>query len=191
MALVKEFVELHNGKVKVSSVAGEGSTFIITLPIRIQESELRQQLNLPLSSFEPSADADSYAQSILEKAPLADSEKDITKPIVLIVEDHEEIRDYILNILSPNYQVLETANGVAGVQLARETIPDLIISDIMMPEMDGNMLCLLLKQDERTSHIPIILLTAKAGQENRIQGLQVGADAYINKPFDERNFCFR
>jgi DNA-binding response OmpR family regulator len=107
------------------------------------------------------------------------------KPLILVVEDHEDLRAFIREALVPFYQVVEAPDGLAGLQIARSTIPDIIISDVMMPRMDGTQLCALLKQDELTSHIPLILLTAKASQDSRIEGLQTGADVYLSKPFNE------
>ncbi|NIM15492.1 MAG: response regulator, partial [Candidatus Aminicenantes bacterium] len=108
------------------------------------------------------------------------------KDIVLVVEDSVDMRQYIKNALEPQYNVEEAVDGREGIQKAQEIIPDLIISDIMMPEIDGYELCRVLKTDRTTSHVPIILLTAKAAEENIIQGLETGADDYITKPFNTR-----
>jgi DNA-binding response OmpR family regulator len=107
------------------------------------------------------------------------------------VEDNAEVRRYIKGALEPLYTVKEAVNGREGIDRAREIIPDLIISDIMMPEVDGCELCKTLKTDIKTSHVPIILLTAKASEENIIEGLETGADDYITKPFNTTILCTR
>ena len=114
--------------------------------------------------------------------PAAESDK---RPLVLIVEDHADVADYVAACVREQYQVMLARNGQAGIERALETIPDLIISDVMMPEKDGFEVVEALKNDERTSHIPIILLTAKADVESRIKGLRRGADAYLSKPFNQ------
>jgi CheY-like chemotaxis protein len=108
-----------------------------------------------------------------------------------VVEDSADVRDYIKGALEPLYRVVEAADGREGIQKAQEIIPDLIISDIMMPEKDGNELCRTLKNNVNTSHIPTILLTAKAAEENIIEGLETGADDYITKPFNTKILCAR
>ena len=113
-------------------------------------------------------------------------------PLILIVEDHADLRGFLRNELSANaYRVVDAKDGQAGYEEALHYIPDLIISDVMMPKMDGIQLCSLLKTDERTSHIPIILLTAKASRDSKVEGLETGADDYLTKPFEARELFSR
>jgi len=113
------------------------------------------------------------------------------KPIILIVEDNADLRKYICEFLEKDYAIRESGDGEMGYNAAMEIIPDLVISDIMMPKMDGIKLCRMLKQDVRTSHVPVILLTARAGTDSKIKGLETGADDYITKPFDARELFVR
>jgi YesN/AraC family two-component response regulator len=116
---------------------------------------------------------------------------DEDKYIVLVVEDNADVREFIKDSLGKDFQIEEASNGEMGIRKAEQIIPDLIISDIMMPKMDGNELTRILKNDEKTSHIPIILLTAKSEQESKLEGLETGADAYLTKPFDTKELQIR
>ena len=174
LALTKELIELQGGEIRVSSIAGEGSTFTIYLPLSTSK----------VSDPQPSSQA--------EITPLISaSGYDNTHPTLLLVEDNADVRLFIADQLRERYQLLEAENGKEGLEMACQHIPDLIISDVMMPEMDGNVLTQKLKTDERTSHIPVILLTAKASQKSKLEGLGTGADDYLTKPFDGEELLVR
>jgi signal transduction histidine kinase/DNA-binding response OmpR family regulator len=173
LALVKELVSLHNGKVSVKSTVGEGSTFTINLPI-ITKGHAVKARKVELEEKSPS----------LSKVPLPKKISHVQGKHILVVEDNDEVRQFIKLQLSEKYKVSEAVNGSEGTRMAKNIQPDLIISDVMMPNMDGYSLTQTLKTDILTSHIPIILLTAKAGQPDKNEGLSSGADAYLTKPYD-------
>ena len=185
MALAKELVELHKGKISVESKEGVGTTFAVYLPLGKEHLRKEEITDLGYSKkAEMASDV-----MISEESPiqLTDEKETVpveSQPVLLIVEDNADMRHYIRKTLSDQYQIIEAENGKTGVKMAGESIPDLIISDIMMPEMDGYKLCELIKTNETTSHIPVILLTAKADRESRLTGLETGADDYLSKPFD-------
>jgi DNA-binding response OmpR family regulator len=126
-----------------------------------------------------------------DPAPEIQDQTENWRPEVLLVEDHAEMRAYLRKHLSPHYQVLEASRGDEGLQQAREVVPDVIVSDIMMPGLDGCSLCRALKSDPETDFIPVILLTAKSGLESRLEGLEGGADDYISKPFEPAELLLR
>ena len=189
LALTKELVELHHGTITVTSEPGKGTEFIVRFPLgkdHLKEDEVVEETAV-LKEQAPKVDA-----ALLSGEPKAGVEMtDGNGPIVLVVEDNIDVRAYIRRYLVPTYQVVEARDGAEGVEKAKESIPDLIISDVMMPKMDGYELCKTLKLDEKTSHVPIILLTAKAGTENKIEGLETGADDYLTKPFDAKELLVR
>ncbi|MBI3189617.1 MAG: response regulator, partial [Ignavibacteriales bacterium] len=194
LALVKDLVELHYGTITVTSTPGKGSEFIVTLPLG--KSHLKQEeivdessevSHLRLNEVEVLDNASTH----IEEVRVTKDEGENEKPILLVIEDNADVREYIKSYLVPMYNVLVAHDGAEGVERAKETIPDLIISDVMMPKMDGYEVCSRLKQDEKTSHIPIILLTAKAAREDKISGLEIGADEYLIKPFDSTELLAR
>lgn len=186
LALAKEMVRLMGGDISVESKIGEGTTFAVVLPIT--------QLAKLEFTAPPSAEIEKLPEPINEaKAraiePQAPESKD--KPLLLIVEDNADVLRYIASCLRERYRLAYATDGQQGIERALQLIPDLIISDVMMPVMDGFELCEALKLNERTSHIPIILLTAKADTSSRLSGLSKGADAYLTKPFDESELLAR
>jgi two-component system, sensor histidine kinase ChiS len=183
---------LHGGSITVSSTPGQGSEFSVSLPII--ESMLASETD---TSFKAeSLPIDELALNHEElgtgiRKGLVHLPAEDSKNIILIVEDNEDVRSYLREQLENENSILEAANGELAIPIARETIPDLIISDVMMPKMDGFEFCKAIRGDERTSHIPIIMLTAKAGLDSKIEGLETGVDAYLTKPFSARELKVR
>ncbi|RKY90160.1 MAG: hypothetical protein DRQ01_09625, partial [Ignavibacteriae bacterium] len=192
LALTKELVELHQGSIKVESEEKKWTEITVTLPLG-KEHLLPEEIvegDEPPDEKKILVDEEETSTSELFKNPFReDFDKD--KTFLLVVEDNADVREYIKESLVDEYYVEEAANGEQGLRKAEKIIPDLIISDIMMPKMDGNEMTRRLKSDERTSHIPIILLTGKAEQESNLEGLETGADAYLTKPFDTKELQIR
>lgn len=189
LAFAKEMVEFHRGSITVESESGVGSTFIVQLPLGI--SHLHEQEIVRHSVSECIFEPETSESESLEELPLEIKGIDKSKPLVLIVEDNKDVRLYIRDFLAPYFFLKEAIDGEQGFQVAADKIPDLIISDVMMPKMDGLQLCKKLKLDERTSHIPIILLTARASEQSKLKGLEQGADDYIAKPFSAKELLIR
>jgi len=186
LALIKELVELHRGTVQVASQVGKGTTFTVRLPLgrnHLRDEEIAERSVADDLSIREEQVAVDHAETPKPEEEAEVPQGDGERPIVLIVEDNADVRAYIREYLVSSYHVIEARDGEEGIFKAQETIPDLIISDVMMPKKDGYEMCKSLKRDERTSHIPVILLTAKAGSENKIEGLGLGADDYLIKPF--------
>ncbi len=181
LALTKELIELHKGNISVNSKKGEGSEFIIQLPLGDFESEkdefykLKTDISVQINDFDTTETE--------EKTPVLNSSGPDKDEIILIVEDNSDVRNYIRELMETDYKVIEASNGEEGLSEANDEIPDLIITDVMMPEMDGFQFCKTVRNNEKTSHIPLVMLTAKAGFEDKIEGLESGIDAYMTKPF--------
>ena len=184
LAIVKAFTELHHGEVSATSIEGKGSTFTIHIPVR-QKGEVTNQLTEKIEQLiEPSS-----AEEVPNQARHIDEliqPYQTDKPEVLIIDDNIDIRTYLRSVLSEKYNVSEAADGKVGLELARKIVPDIVLSDIMMPVMDGLAFCQQLKTDKAISHIPVILLTARSLDEQRAEGYEHGADAYLSKPFSLR-----
>lgn len=197
LVLTKKLIEMHQGSISVASQEGMGTTFKIQLPYSTSppKSEKRTKMieNDVLSILQDSKDmeelalANTFATELSQKKVMDTPDK----PILLIVDDNQDIRSYLKRYLEGRYQILEAENGQDGWQKAIKHIPTIVISDIMMPIMNGTDLCNRLKSDERTNHIPIILLTAKSAIEHKIKGLEDGADAYLTKPFHPKHLEVR
>ncbi|MEM1319415.1 MAG: ATP-binding protein [Bacteroidota bacterium] len=187
LALTKELVKLMRGEITVTSELSKGSTFTITLPVtRSAQVENERSAPAPIELAE-----DKAAVGSLESALAIRPEAEEGKPKLLVVEDNEDVQQYLIAALADYYSIDTAENGAIGIDRAIAEIPDLIISDVMMPEKDGYELTDTLKKDERTDHIPIILLTAKSDTDSKISGLEKGADAYLAKPFEERELLVR
>lgn len=202
LALAKELVELHSGTIDVQSRVGFGTTFTVTLPVltKVESSTETKPADAAVDAA-PVAVGDGAAQSItgsltIPAALRKDTADDETSEeegatVVLVVEDNADMRAYIRGHLDDLVSVVEAENGRLGVEEAQAQVPDLVLSDVMMPEMDGLELCAAIKADERTSHIPVVLLTARAQVEHRIAGFASGADAYLPKPFNAEELRVR
>jgi DNA-binding response OmpR family regulator/anti-sigma regulatory factor (Ser/Thr protein kinase) len=190
LALVKELIDLQKGSVYVESEEGKGSRFTVRLPVGKPDALAIEKLanQLANGSLQEAEQQNSMIVSnAFSDSPAAPKESpDEKSPLILLVEDNLDMRSYIRSIIDVKYRVIEAENGLLGMNLATDVLPDVIISDIMMPEMDGYELTNKLKNDQRTSHIPVILLTARSSVENIIKGLEYEADDYITKPFNEQ-----
>lgn len=188
LALVKAFIELHEGTISVESDEKQGTVFTVDLPIKTCETTTS-----PLESTSDSTtiSASTSATSAIQDAVSLEEEEleknyDSSKPSVLIIDDNADIRSYVHGLLHTDYTVIEAADGSEGIRKAMKYVPDLIISDVMMPGIDGIECCRRLKTELQTCHIPVILLTACSLDEQRIQGYDGGADSYISKPFSSQ-----
>ncbi|MDP2888065.1 MAG: ATP-binding protein [Bacteroidota bacterium] len=179
LALSKELTGLLGGTISAESLPGKGTTIFVSLPVT-RDAALEE-----LSGITPfKTPSEIKKNSTHEKHPVQAT--DNTLPVLLIVEDSRDVADYLTVILKNEYRIEWAENGKSGFERALNLIPDIVLSDVMMPEMDGIELLGKLKNDIRTSHIPVVILTAKADVASRLSGLESGADAYLAKPFDEK-----
>jgi signal transduction histidine kinase/DNA-binding response OmpR family regulator len=179
LSLVKELVDIHGGNISIHSIERNrsensacGTTFTVILPLDIRKN------------IEESTKTEDYSVPTMAEVMEIEPSENPINPLILVVEDNADLRAFISSILNINFRIIEAENGITGLKAALDHNPDLIISDIMMPGMQGTELCRMLKNDERTSHIPVILLTALSSIEQKIQGFELGADDYITKPFN-------
>ena len=186
LSIVKAYVDLHHGTVGVESEPGRGSRFSFTIPETQPGYDVANDRQAEITTEPKLADDYSVRDIAAERNTAtitATEDYDTNRPLVLIIDDNESMRGYLSSILSPRYNVVEAQNGEEGLSMARRMVPQLVVSDVMMPVMDGLEFCGRLKEDVSTCHIPVILLTAKSLDEQRVEGYDKGADSYITKPF--------
>lgn len=183
LALTRELVELHGGTIGVISEVGAGTTVTVTLPLGKDHLRADKVIANKPVDVQTTQHRDEIHLLIAEPDESLATREAGDKPLIVLIEDNLDVRNYMKSILRDTYTVKEAPNGEAGLELATSVIPDLIISDVMMPKMDGYETCRHLKKDEKTSHIPVILLTAKSSLHSRIHGLETEADLYLSKPF--------
>ncbi|TXD46757.1 hybrid sensor histidine kinase/response regulator transcription factor [Polaribacter sp. IC073] len=187
LALAKSVIELHSGSIKVKSKEEEGTSFIILVPFgnaHLTEDQMISESNeIENINFYEDASVD-YLQEKAKNVAAVKPEINDNIPTLLLVEDNTEVRFFIKQIFEGNHNILEAENGAIALEIAKNNAIDLIISDVMMPIMNGIELCKNIKKDVITSHIPVLLLTAKTSQDSQKEGYKIGADAYVTKPFD-------
>ena len=183
LEVVRGLVELHKGNIQVDSEVGKGTTFKVILPLgnsHFQEDEM---------ILSKSVEGKPKIENIVLSAPKEieeEKKQEVKEHRLLIVEDNTELRNYLKRELTDRYKIFTASNGAEGLEKAKNEIPDIIITDVIMPEMDGFDFCATIKNDIQTSHIPLLMLTAKTMHEDRLKGIESGADAYLSKPFDLR-----
>ncbi|WP_346880910.1 two-component regulator propeller domain-containing protein [uncultured Algibacter sp.] len=181
LEVVQNFVKLHKGKIKVKSEVGKGTTFKVVLPAAKKHFNEDQILT---EQVEDLIEEENFVVTNPNARIRQGEEVSTSSCTLLIVEDNTELRNYLKNELNNKYKILLAKNGIEGLKLAEEFLPDIIVTDVIMPEMDGFIFCKHIKSNIKTSHIPLLMLTAKTTIENRMEGIENGADAYMVKPFD-------
>jgi signal transduction histidine kinase/ligand-binding sensor domain-containing protein/DNA-binding response OmpR family regulator len=195
LALARQLVELHGGTIAVESAEGEGACFTVTLrrdrdhlPADLLDERPREREKRPFGALAIPSETPDEPMGPFD---LADFDREDDRTTVLVVDDHPDVRAYVRRHLEPDYRIMEAADGAEGLEKARRFVPDLVVSDVMMPGLDGNALFRSLRDDPELELVPVVLLTAKASAESRIQGLRDGVDDYLVKPFDARELKAR
>lgn len=186
LSLVKELTALHKWNIDVESIEGKGTEFILSIPLKEKNIEVKNNITESIDTK-----VDNTIDPIVPYLNVSASSNNIEKPVILIVEDNDDVRIYVKDLLISDYNILLAESGEAGIEVTKNDLPDLIISDIMMPGMDGFEFCKRIKSDWKTSHIPVILLTAKVDHQSKLDGLELGADDYITKPFEQQELLIR
>ncbi|HQW26683.1 MAG TPA: response regulator, partial [Saprospiraceae bacterium] len=195
LALARELAILHGGDISVQSEEGRGSVFTLTVRTDkdfFKADEITNEA-IPIMTEPPNnhLPAELSKSEMVTPTSMHEALNSTDMPVVLVVEDNPDVRVYISDIISGTYKVVTAEHGKIGLEKALDQLPDLIITDIMMPEMDGTQLCRHLKENEKTSHIPVVMLTARADQADRLEGLNTGADDYLIKPFQAQELLAR
>jgi len=191
LALVKELVELHHGSITVESIESKGTTFSIVLPLGKEHLKPEEIVISPPEVPEIETIIKSQLPEMVISEETPEEIEKTGKHILLIVEDNADMRNYIRGFFRDTYKILEAENGQKGLDLAVKHVPDIIVSDVMMPVMDGYALCQKIKSDQRTNHIPLVLLTARSSGADKIEGLETGADDFVIKPFEGKELQVR
>ncbi|MEO0559934.1 MAG: response regulator, partial [Bacteroidota bacterium] len=191
LALAKELVELHGGSISVESTVGFGTQFTVRVPIEAEGVDLSEAPARSATPVTPVPEPNSHRQLEEQAVSSPQGVADDDRPMVLLVEDNADLRAFVRGHLAERYRVVEAADGRAGLEAAREHGPDLVLSDVMMPEMDGITLTRAIKADDRLGDTPVVLLTARADEDSILDGLGAGADDYLSKPFSPAELLAR
>jgi len=185
LSVVEELVKINDGKVTIESTVGEGSEFIVTLPVVETSISTKPQNH---STLIQQLTQESEPEGLTQISNVLENNN---KEVVLVIEDNHDMRNHIVSVLEANYHCLQAQNGKVGVANAIKYVPDLIVCDVMMPEMDGFKVSRIIRSDQRTSHIPLVLLTALNDRANRIKGWRENIDTYMTKPFDRKELLIQ
>ncbi|MFN8207542.1 MAG: two-component regulator propeller domain-containing protein [Bacteroidales bacterium] len=187
LSIVREFVELHHGKITLSSIQGKGSTFTVYIPLGTKHLKPEEIVTHPGEHFFAYSHVEEFSEnepeSVEKPTENPGSELNRVRKKILVVEDNYELRNFLMDNLEEYYDVYEAADGEEGLTLVQEVLPEIVISDVMMPKMTGIELCRAIKSDVKISHIPVVLITVLDAQTSQIEGLESGADDYLTKPF--------